>query len=262
MTTIPRVVGMVHLLPLPGSPRHVSMGDVLGAAVEDADVLVDAGFGALLVENFGDSPFWADTVPPETVAAMTVAVETIRRSHPVAIGVNVLRNDVVSALAVAAATGAVFVRVNVLTGTMYTDQGPLVGRAAEVARRRAFLCPDVEIWADVMVKHATPPPETDVAQVAHDTVTRGLADAVIVTGGATGSTPDLERLNVVRVAVPAGTPVVVGSGADSSNLASFMTVADSVIVGSSLKHDGDPRNRVDRDRARRFIETATGLGLL
>jgi membrane complex biogenesis BtpA family protein len=254
---------MVHLLPLPGSPLYQGSFDrVITAAAEDAAKLLEAGFPALMVENFGDSPFHADRVPPETVAAVTVAVTTLRREGPGHIGVNVLRNDALAALGIAAATGASFLRVNVLTGTMHTDQGPIVGDAAELMRRRATLGPAIEVWADVLVKHATPPPGTDLAQTASDTVTRGLADAVIVSGSGTGSSPQLESLKAVKEAVPSGTRVVIGSGADTRNLADLTEYADTVIVGSSIKLDGDPNRRVDLARATAFVEKASSLGLL
>ena len=143
---------MVHLLPLPGSPGFGgSFAEVVADASSRARTLADAGFPALMVENFGDIPFYADRVPAVTVAAMTRCVEAVIDATGLPVGVNVLRNDVESALAIAAVTGARFVRVNVLAGTMYTDQGPIVGRAADVLRQRAALCPEVAIWADVLV---------------------------------------------------------------------------------------------------------------
>jgi membrane complex biogenesis BtpA family protein len=254
---------MVHLLPLPGSPLYRgSLDRVITTAIGDAANLLEAGFPALMVENFGDSPFHASRVPPETVAAMTVAVMALRGEGAEHIGVNVLRNDAHSALGIAAATEASFIRVNVLTGTMYTDQGPIIGDAAALMRLRATLCPEVAVWADVLVKHATPPPGIDLARTAHDTVTRGLADAVIVSGSGTGSSPDLESVKMVWEAVPPGTRVVIGSGADTGNLADLTGFADTVIVGSSIKQGGDPGQPVDLAKATRFIEKASSLGLI
>lgn len=263
MTAVPRLVGMVHLSPLPGSPRYGgSMTPVIEAAVTDAVALAEAGFPCLLVENFGDVPFFAETVPPETVAAMTVAVAEVGRSSGLPVGVNVLRNDADAALAIAAATAAPFIRVNVLVGTMYTDQGPIVGRAADVARSRAALCPSTEIWADVMVKHASPPPGSDVSQMAADTVERGLADAVIVSGAATGVPADAALGSLVRAAVPDGTRVVIGSGATPDNLEELLSFADTIIVGSSLKLDGDARRPVDRERASLLVSAAASANLI
>lgn len=249
------------MLPLPGSPRFGgSMDQVVDTAADDARVLSDAGFPALMVENFGDAPFYADSVPAETVAAMTVGASAVAQ-FGLPFGVNVLRNDAIAALGVAAATGARFIRVNVLTGLMYTDQGPIVGRAAEVQRDRARLCPDVEVWADVMVKHATPPPGLDAAQSAEDTVHRGLADAVIVSGSGTGTEPDLTEAKVIADAV-AGTRVVIGSGATSDNLETMLAVADTVIVGSHIKIDGNADNRPDPARCGAFVEAASAQGML
>lgn len=254
---------MVHLLPLPGSPGYEGdFASVVGAAVVDAEALAEAGFPALLVENFGDAPFFAGRVPPETIASMAVAVVTVADAVGLPLGVNVLRNDGLAALAIAATSGARFIRVNVLTGVMHTDQGPIVGEAAVLQRRRAHLSPEVEIWADVMVKHATPPPEVDLAQAVADAVERGLADAIIVSGTRTGVGPSLDDLEVAKSAAPKDTRLVVGSGATAGNLGDLVTHADTVIVGSALKADNDPRNPVDVDKARSLVAAARDRGLL
>lgn len=260
--SLPRLVGMVHLLPLPGSPRFGgSIEEVVETAARDATLLTDAGFPALMVENFGDAPFYAESVPPETIAALTVGVSVVA-DIGVPVGVNVLRNDANGALAIAAATGARFIRVNVLTGLMYTDQGPIVGRAAEVQRNRARLCPDVEVWADVMVKHATPPSGTRADQAVRDTIERGLADAIVISGSGTGAEPDLELAREIKRAAPPGTRLVAGSGASADNLDSLLEIVDTFIVGTNIKVDGDPNKRPDPLRCKTFVEKAAERGLL
>lgn len=262
-SAIPSLVGMVHLRPLPGSPGFKGNFDaVVDSALADASTLAEAGFPALLVENFGDAPFFADRVPPETIASMAVAVVAIRDLVGLPFGVNVLRNDALAALAIASITAGRFIRVNVLTGVMHTDQGPIVGEAAVLQRRRAQLGPQVEIWADVMVKHASPPPELDLGQAVADTVERGLADAIIVSGARTGVAPSPDVLEAVRTGAPKGTRLVVGSGASPHNLGELVEAADTVIVGSSLKPDNDARSPVDLDRAKFFVESARSHGLL
>ncbi|MDX1691541.1 MAG: BtpA/SgcQ family protein [Acidimicrobiia bacterium] len=254
---IPRLVGMVHLGPLPGAPR--STGDldtVLEDAVSDTRTLLDAGFDAVMVENFGDAPFFADDVPDVTVAAMTRAVLAVREaagSSPV--GVNVLRNDAVAALSIAAATGATMIRVNVLSGTMWTDQGPITGRAAEVARLRADIAPDVLVLADVFVKHAVPPPGQDVGDAARDAWERAGADGLVVSGVGTGHAIDLTEAAAVRDAVP-DAPLVAGSGTSPGNVADVLAVCDSVIVGTSIKEGGVPTGRVHPERARLLVQAA------
>lgn len=251
-----RLIGVVHLAALPGSPNFG--GDLkpcLEAAASDARLLAEAGFDAVIVENFGDSPFYADNVPAVTVAAMTRAVSGVADAVELPVGVNVLRNDALAALSIAAATGAAFIRVNVLAGAMTTDQGLISGRAAEVMRLRSALKVDVEVFADVMVKHAAPPPGLTIEQATADTVERAMADAVIVSGAATGDEPELEQVR--RVAGAAGaTPVLLGSGVTEANVAGLLAVADGAIVGTALKVDGITTNPVDPRRAAAFVRAA------
>lgn len=237
------------------------MDEVVTTAAEDARLLAETGFPSLIVENFGDVPFYANEVAPETIAAMTVAIDAVTETG-VPVGVNVLRNDALAALGVATATGARFIRVNVLTGVMYTDQGPIVGKAADLLRRRETLASSVEIWADVLVKHSAAPYGVDARQAALDTVERGLADAVIVSGSGTGEEPDATEVRIVRDAVPDGTRVAVGSGATADNLVTLLDVVDTIIVGSSVKVDGDANKRPDPARVNAFMEAAAERGLV
>ncbi|HUO45873.1 MAG TPA: BtpA/SgcQ family protein [Acidimicrobiia bacterium] len=258
----PSLIGMVHLIALPGSPGFTGdMTTVLAAAATDAEMLVEAGFPALMVENFGDSPFYADQVPPVTVAAMALAVDTVARTGAVPVGVNVLRNDALAALAVAVVTGAAFIRVNVLTGTMFTDQGTISGRAAELARERAQLGPSIAILSDVFVKHAQPPPGLTIEQAALDTWERGGADALIISGTGTGTEAELDQGHRLRTAVP-GATILVGSGARPENIPRLAEIADGAIVGSWVKQNGKAHNPVDSGRAKELVAAARGVGWL
>jgi membrane complex biogenesis BtpA family protein len=245
---------MVHLLPLPGSPGWAgSFDDVIRRALQDAEALARAGFDAILVENFGDMPFRSEQVDPATTAAMAVVIDRIRARVSLPIGVNVLRNDALSALAIAAVTSAAFIRVNVHTGAMLTDQGWITGRADQTLRLRAQLGAPVAICADVLVKHAIAPAGADPAAVAQDTALRGRADVLIVSGSATGSGPDPRRLAAVKDAVP-DRPIWVGSGLSPDNASALLGIADGAIVGTYLKQDGLAQNPVDPARARALVQ--------
>jgi membrane complex biogenesis BtpA family protein len=251
-----RLVGVVHLPALPGSPRSTEpCAEVASRAVEDARVLERAGFDLVMIENFGDAPFFAERVPPVTVSAMTACAIAVRAACPrLPVGVNVLRNDAESALAIAAMVGAACIRVNVHTGARVTDQGIVHGRAAETLRaRRSLGATQVAIWADVDVKHSAPIGASDVAREADDLVHRGLADVVLVTGEGTGQGVDLEKLRRVRAAVP-GTPVLVASGATEKTLEGIAALCDGVIVGSALRADGKAGGPVDEATATGFAE--------
>jgi membrane complex biogenesis BtpA family protein len=247
------LVGVVHLAPLPGAPRYAGdMGSLVERAVADARALAAGGCDALIVENFGDTPFFPDQVPAETVAGMALALHAvIDAAEGTAVGVNVLRNDARAALGLCAATGASFVRINVHTGAAVSDQGLLQGRAAETVRERERLCPDVRLLCDVHVKHAAPLGRPDIAEAAADTARRGLADALIVTGAATGAAPHAQELRRVREAAPS-TPVLIGSGLTESNAAELLAGAAGAIVGTFFKKDGDVRNPVDGMRVSRL----------
>jgi membrane complex biogenesis BtpA family protein len=251
------VIGMVHLLPLPGAPLYGgSIDAVLDAALRDAGALRAGGAAVLLFENFGDRPFRATDVDAVTVAAMTRVITTVVTELPMAFGVNVLRNDALSALAIAVATGAAFIRVNVHVGAMLTDQGVIGGAADATMRRRAELgAHSMAVFADHLVKHAVPLAPLEPAQLAKDLRLRGLADAVIVTGGETGAPPDAAALAALRQAIDA--PLIVGSGLSAENAAAFRD-ADAAIVGTSIKRDGDVDAEVDRERVRKLVEAFGG----
>jgi uncharacterized protein len=248
------IVGMVHALPLPGSPAWGgSMAAVIERALDDTRALVDGGVDGIFVENYGDAPFFPGRVPAETVAALTVVVHEVVHATALPVGVNVLRNDAAAALAVAAATGACFIRVNVHTGVMLTDQGTIEGRAYDTLRHRAALGCSAGICADVLVKHATPPAGATYAQTAADTWERGRADVLIVSGVATGAPTDAVAVAEVRAAVPDAV-IWIGSGLNAENAAQLLAIADGAIVGSAFQGGGIAGEPVERERVERIIE--------
>lgn len=227
---------MVHLPPLAGAPRFGgSMDEVVAHAIADAEALRDGGVDAIMMENFGDAPFTRGRVEPVTVAAMTRCAAAIVERFDLPLGINVLRNDALTALDIAHAVGASFIRVNVLTGARLTDQGIIEGDAYSLARRRRSLGADVAIWADVDVKHSAPLAERPLREEVEETIGRGHADVICVSGSGTGAEVDDERLASV---VDASTvPVVLGSGVSVDNVGRYSR-ADGAIVGSSLKRAG------------------------
>jgi hypothetical protein len=226
------VVGMVHLEPLPGSPRGRSaVREVLELAVRDAGSLQDGGADAALVENFGDAPF-AKRLGPEAIAALALAADAVVRAVRVPVGVNALRNDAPAALAVAHTAGARFVRCNVFSGAAWTDQGLVEGCAREALDLRRRLGARVEVWADAHVKHASHPGTLEQAIADNE---RNLCDAHILTGPRTGAPPDPEDLALAKRL--ASKAVAVGSGVTPRNIAGFAQ-ADALIVGTALQRAG------------------------
>ncbi len=253
-------IGVVHLPALPGSPRWGgSIDQVLARAEEEADALQQGGADGVIVENFGDAPFRIGRVDPDTVAGMTLAVNRVRQVVSLPIGINMLRNDAASALAVATATEAQFIRVNVHYGVMAADEGMVEGQAFETLRHRAALGADVKILADVLVKHAVPLGPLDLGLMARETAYRGLADGLIVTGPVTGLPAESDDVGVVRQAVP-DRLLLVGSGVNADNARQLLPHADGAIIGTSLKEGGVVSNPIDPERVRRTAEALRNMG--
>lgn len=252
-TTHP-IIGVVHLLPLPTSPRWGgSLKSVIDRAEREATALASGGVNSIIVENFFDAPFTKDSVDPAVVSAMSLVVQRLMNLVSLPIGINVLRNDARSAMAIAACVNAQFIRVNVLTGVMATDQGLIEGQAHQLLRYRRELGSDVKILADVLVKHARPLGSPNLTTAVQETIHRGLADAIILSGWATGSPPSLEDLELASAAA-ADTPVFIGSGANWENIPTLIQAADGVIISSSLKRRGQIDQPIDPIRVSQFVE--------
>ena len=250
------IIGVVHLLPLPTSCRWGgSLKAAIARAEQEATALASGGVDGIMVENFFDAPFAKSDVDPAIVSAMTLIVQRISNLVTLPLGVNVLRNDARSAMAIASCVDAQFIRVNVLTGVMATDQGLIEGEADKLLRYRRELGSDVKILADVLVKHARPLSAPNLTVAVQDTIERGLADGIILSGWATGSPPSLEDLELASAAAN-GTPVFIGSGASWENIATLMQAADGAIVSSSLKRHGKRDQPIDPIRVSQFVEAA------
>lgn len=252
------LIGVVHLLPLPGSPRYgADIDRIIEHAVNDARAYSRGGAGAVIIENFGDVPFTAGRVGPETIAAMAVAGRAVRSAISLPIGFNVLRNDAMSALALCAASDGDFIRVNIHTGVMITDQGLIEGNAFETLRIRARIAPQTRIFADVHVKHAVPLGNWKIEESARDALERGLADALIVSGSGTGMPASVEDVERVRSAFPKA-KILLGSGVTAANAKDYLRAADGCIVGSSLKQGGKLSRPVDPKRVAALVRSMRG----
>jgi membrane complex biogenesis BtpA family protein len=256
------VIGMVHCWPLPGAPGYsgYGMSEIIEHAVADASALAEGGCHGLIVENMWDIPFRAGPhIQPESIAAQAVVAHAVRQAVPeLPLGINLVHNGGVALLGIAIAAGADFIRVCMFTGAGVWDAGSWdEGCAADLLRRRKELHAEhIKIFADVDKKHSVRFPGIDLATHMEWTNFFG-ADAMIISGRMTGDAPDLAKVQSAR-ALAGSTPILLGSGTDERNIAAFMEVADGVIVGSSIKVDGEIANPVDIERVRRFVAAAAG----
>lgn len=253
------VTGVIHLLPLPGSPAFQGdMQAVFDQAVAEAEIYAAQGVDAIIAENFRDAPFYPESVPAETVAAMSAVVREVVNRVKVPVGVNVLRNDAHAALAVAVSTGAQFIRVNVHTGAVLADQGIIQGKAYHTLRLREHLRARVLILADVGVKHAVPLAPYGLGLETRDLTERGMADGVIVSGTGTGKATDLSDLELVRENTDL--PIWIGSGTTPATLPGLALHADGFIVGSYFKVGGSVLNAVSPERVKEIVHAVASLG--
>ncbi|MFN3197853.1 MAG: BtpA/SgcQ family protein [Bradymonadia bacterium] len=251
------LVGMVHLAPLPGSPRGGRpVNEIVELALADARALVAGGCDALIVENMGDLPYLKGHVPPETVASMALATAAVVELG-IPTGVQVLAGANRQALGVAVAAGAKFLRVEAFAYGHVADEGWMDASAGPLMRAVAALDADVAIWADVQKKHAAHAitGDLELQALAEGAVFCG-ADVLIATGGATGDPTDPHDVDAIRAA---GLPVAVGSGVTAEGAARLASHADALIVGSALKYDGDWRQPVEQARVTRLRATLDAI---
>lgn len=255
-------MGVVHLAALPSAAGYAGDLDaVFEAGLADARALAEGGVDAIMVENFGDRPFRKgnadDPVSPDVPAALAVAARDIRLITGLPVGINCLRNDAVAALAAAKVAAAQWVRINVLSGSFNTDQGLIEGEAARVLAFKQQIDCRSEILADLLVKHATPLTPIDAKTAALDLAERSSADALILTGARTGSPVDQEFFAEIRQVLD-DFPLWIGSGLNVENASQFWRDCEGVIVGSSLKEDGEVTRPVDPKRVRAMRQALSG----
>ena len=255
------VIGMVHLWPLPGAPGYAGypIDTIVDQARRDAQLLLEGGVDGLMVENMWDLPYYVSTdVQPQAMTCQAVAARAIVEMANVPVGINVVHNGGLVALAIAIAAGASFMRVCILTGARLWDTGELDhGCAADLLRRRKELNAEhVKLFADVDKKHSVPFPGLDLE--THIEWTEFYrADALIVSGRMTGDAPPVDKVR--RAKELATRPILLGSGTTAENIAEFLTYADGAIVGSSLKVDGVAENPVDVGRVQQYMDAVKAV---
>lgn len=256
------LIGMVHAAAMPGTPRHDGrrVTDIARQAAEEARVLAEAGFDAVLVENMHDVPYLARAVGPEVIAGMTVVAAAVRAAVDVPVGVQVLAAANHASLGVAHAVGATFIRVEGFVFAAVADEGLLAEADAGplLRERRRLGAESVRVLADIRKKHSAHAltADVDVGEMAAAAEFFG-ADGVIVTGVATGRPIRVDDLGSARVATRL--PLVVGSGVNPQSVEGLFAYADALIVGSWLKRDGHWANPVDAERAREVVRARDAL---
>ena len=249
------IIGMVHLLPLPGSPGYREDIDAIYEQAEwEAETLAQAGIDGFIVENLNDEPYLIGESLPEQLALMAGITRLVSRKANVPVGVNVQFNAWQAELAIAHTCGADFVRVEVFVDTVVMAQGLVHPCSAQLTRyRRTLGAQGVQLWADIQTKYTANLVSQPLTQSAIDAKNSG-ADALIVTGAATGQATPLEAVAEAKQVVDL--PVLVGSGTNIDNVRQVLATADGAIVGSSLKEGGSAENKISKTATEAFMKTA------
>ena len=247
------LIGVVHLQALPGTPANrFDVAQIASIAADEARTYRDAGFHGLLIENTHDRPYLRTNVGPEIVAAMSVVGNEVRGAAELPLGVQVLAGANESAMAVALACGASFVRVEGFVFAHVADEGLIESSAGSLLRyRRAIGAEHVRVFADIKKKHSAHAITSDVDIVETAKAAEFFSvDGVIVSGVATGEPANPDEVAAVANAV--SVPTLIGSGISTDNINEFAQ-ADAFIVGSSIKKDGKWWNPMDLDRTRGIV---------
>lgn len=250
------VIAMVHLGALPGTPLFDAQSGLEGlieSARADLAALQAAGFDAVMFGNENDRPYEFD-VDIASTATMAFVIGQLRSEISVPFGVNVLW-DPRSSVALAAATGAAFVR-EIFTGTYASDMGPWTPDAGAAMRYRNRLGrDDLAMLYNVSAEFADSLDRRPLADRARSAVFSSIPDAILVSGQITGEAAAMSDLEAVKAALP-DTPVLANTGVKHDTIADVLAVSDGCVVGSALKTDGDTWNAVDPDRAADFMARA------
>jgi membrane complex biogenesis BtpA family protein len=259
-TIFPKVekplIAMAHVPPLPGTPLYDAKLGVQGLVdhvKRDVELLLAAGFDAILFCNEGDRPYQLHAGLEASAVMARVVTECKPSDRPY--GVDFLW-DAQCAMAIGVATDAHFMR-EVINGFWESDMGPWHPDGAKLFRdRRNFGREDMAIFANITPEFASPLGTRSAAQMAKSTVVSTLADVILVSGPMAGSEPDVSIVADVRAAVPSEIPVLLNTGAKSGTITKYLKYANGCIVGSDLKRDGYTWNEVNPERAKRFIDAA------
>ncbi len=251
------IIGMIHLLPLPGSPLYDgNLERIEKRALDDLDALIEGGIDAFIIENFGDIPY-DDKISLEAYSVMLSITNKIRERTSLPFGLNIQFNCTEEEWAMAYATKADFIRVEAFVENRIGTHGISFTTAPKLMRQKSLFPSDCMIFSDVHVKHSYPMVEISLEDSIHEAYESG-ASAVIITGKATGKQPEIEDIKRIKEIYPQ-VPLLIGSGINDANVKEYLKVADGIIVGSSIKYHKDVNLGVEAKRVKDLMNQVSSL---
>ncbi|EDR30069.1 hypothetical protein, conserved [Entamoeba dispar SAW760] len=251
-----RIIGMVHVHALPGTPNYSSSAGrcraIIEKAVEEATVYQQCGLDTIMIENMHDVPYLNSTAGPEITSAMSIVGYEIKRQLNLRVGVQILAAANKQAMAAAFCSGCDFIRAEGYVFGHVADEGYIDSNAGELLRYRKMIgAEDVLVFTDIKKKHSAHSITSDVSLIdTAKTAQYFLSDGIIITGTSTGVKTDPQEVRDVKKSV--SIPVLVGSGVTPENVNEYSS-ADALIVGSYFKVDGFWKNELSKERILKLI---------
>ena len=248
---------MIQPAPLPGSYRNQGqkIDEIVERALRETQMVADHHFDGIILQNMNDMPIKQQSAP-EAIAYMTRIAATLKQKFPELIMGILMNWDGVAGLSVADAVEADFVRVeHLFTGASVTSAGILEAQCVDIAMLRKRIGSKVPVYADIYEVHGVPLGRKPLADAAWEAVHEAFADGLFLTGKT--SSESIEMVTEARKRLP-DTPIFLGGGATGDNIGELMRYYDGVSVATWIK-DGDMKNPINPERAKRFISEAKGL---
>lgn len=243
------VIGMVHLLPLPGNPAYGNNKDELVAnALDDAHRLIDSGVDAIMLENFSDWPQYSTEIPLEAYSVMLNVATRIKEFCPIPFGVNIEMNAFVQEWAMAYACNADFIRVEAFVDNRAGSFGYIEACSTPLAKLMKDYPSDTMLFTDVHTAETYGVPEVAINELAGNAINHD-ASAVIVTENDQSKKITVDDVKSMREAI-GDFPILVGSGVKPDNVLDYLEYANGVIVGRGFK-TGD---RIDTNLVKEFMD--------
>ena len=254
------IIGMIHVRALPGTPKYSNdVRGIIGKALEEAEIYVNAGIDALAIENMHDVPYIKNNIGHEVSSLMAIIGYEIKQKFDIPCGIQILSSANEAAMAAAHSSGMDFIRAEGFVYGHLADEGYIDSCAGDLLRYRKQIGADsIAVFTDIKKKHSAHTLTADVSlEETAKTAEYFLSDGLIVTGSSTGEEASLEELETVKNAC--SIPTIVGSGVTIDNLESYMNVSDALIVGSWFKHDGHWANELGKNRIESFMKKVNEL---
>lgn len=245
------IIGMIHLKDMSYDNRDPQMVDKLyESAKRDLISLQEGGVDGAIVENFFDMPY-STSLDLEQIIRFTNVFTRLKQVSKIPLGVNLQQTDDIEEMKIAHICQGDFIRSESFVETRIGSFGILHPQSKNIVKYKKEKNSNVTILADINVKHTVGIVDQPIEESIKEAKTAG-ADSLILTGLETGKSPQIEDVKKFKH-LAGDIPVLVGSGVNEHNIVDTLEYSDGVIVGSSVKKNGNVVNEVDIEKVKKLV---------